>query len=112
MAIVLAGIIGLGIIGPVTIGSVHASAAAPPTTEDPAVLASNPFIPDNVDLSDCTNSLPRPNCGSDQRSGYHQYVTLIVLFLGTLFIGWRITRGVRARDRVKNAEPKTPAGKT
>ena len=68
----------------------------PTATSDPGSLASNPFIPEDVNIGDCVSSLPRPDCGSKEQSGYHQYLTLIVLFLATAFIGWRIARSVRS----------------
>lgn len=111
------------IVGPVTVGVGLAAdrvATTPPPTSDPASdpatndtgLASNPFIPD-VNIGDCVSSLPRPGCGTDQQSGYHQYLTLLVLFLATAFIGWRIARGVRSRDKAANAPPppNAPASK-
>jgi hypothetical protein len=110
LAIVVGTFVGPVLINAGSVGTVQAAAPAPVTTNDPAVLASNPFIPE-ADLSDCNNSLPRPNCGSDQRSGYHQYLTLIILFLGTVFIAWRVARGVRARDRANEPPPKAPAPK-
>jgi hypothetical protein len=107
------------VVAPVTtgIGAVSAGpgpahtylAAAPPATPDPASVASNPFIPD-VNIGDCVSSLPRPDCGSDERGGYHQYVTLIILFLGTLFIAWRVARGVRARDRAAQPHDQSASG--
>jgi hypothetical protein len=93
--------IGAGLL-PATPVAAEAAASVPPVTPDPSGMADNPFIPENANLGDCVSSLPRPDCGTDQRSGYHQYLTLIVLFLGTVFIGWRIARGVRSRDRINN----------
>jgi hypothetical protein len=93
------------LLGPALVTVVQATSAtqtAPPVTPDPAALSSNPFIPEDANLGDCVSSMPRPDCGTDQRSGYHQYITFIILLLATIFIGWRVTLGVRARDRAVN----------
>lgn len=74
-------------------------ASVPPVTADPASIGTNPFIPEDANIGDCVSSVPRPQCGSDQQGGWHQYLTMLVLLLGTVFIGWRIARGVRSRDR-------------
>jgi hypothetical protein len=99
VVVVLAGLL----LGPSLVSMAHAT--APPVTPDPSSMGANPFIPDDANLGDCVSSAPRPECGSDQRGGYHQYVTLVILFLGTVFIGWRVARGVRARDRAVNDTP-------
>ena len=107
------------LLGPALVSVVQATGAAtsaaatvPPVTPDPASMGTNPFIPEDVNIGDCVSSLPRPECGTDERGGYHQYVTFLVLFLATLFIGWRVTLGVRARDRAVNdnvpEQPKRP----
>jgi len=82
-------------------------AGATATTVDPAfvdggVVVDNDFMPQEANLSDCLGSLPRPGCGSDARGGWRQYLTMGVLSLGLAFVGWRIARGVRARDAVVN----------
>ena len=82
-------------------------AGATATTVDPAfvdggVVVDNDFMPQEANLSDCLGSLPRPGCGSDARGGWRQYLTMGVLSAGLAFVGWRIARGVRARDAVVN----------
>ena len=77
------------------------------TTDDRGIssadvsVADNPFIPENRNLGDCVSSLPRPDCGSDARGGPLQYATFAVLLSGVGFIGWRIARGVRQKDRAQ-----------
>jgi hypothetical protein len=99
------------VVGPALVSVVQAAtwstpaARTVPPLPDPETIGSNPFIPDDANIGDCVSALPRPDCGTDQRGGYHQYVTLLVLALATVFIGWRIARGVRARDRVINDVP-------
>lgn len=75
-----------------------AVASVPPVTPDPASIGTNPFIPEDANIGDCVSSVPRPECGSEEKGGWHQYLTMLVLLLGTVFIGWRIARGVRSRD--------------
>jgi hypothetical protein len=105
------------LLGPALVSVVQASGAVatvPPVTPDPASMGTNPFIPEDVNIGDCISSAPRPDCGSDQRSGYHQYLTFLILFLGTVFIGWRVALGVRARDRSVNdaiPEKRKPSAK-
>lgn len=82
-------------------------AGATATTVDPAfvdggAVVENDFMPQEANLSDCLGSLPRPGCGSDARGGWRQYLTMGVLTAGLAFVGWRIARGVRARDAVVN----------
>lgn len=69
---------------------------------DAPVVTDNEFIPENVNIGDCLSSLPRPECGSKNRSGTGTLLTFGVLMAGTGFIGWRISRSVRARDRQQN----------
>jgi hypothetical protein len=64
---------------------------------------SNVFIPDDQDLTDCVGTLDRPNCGSDEKGGWHFYLTMLALTGGLAFIGWRVSKGIRARDAALNA---------
>jgi hypothetical protein len=68
-----------------------------------SVVGNNDFLP-NRNISDCVGTMERPNCGSRTKGGYQMYATFAALLLGMAFIGWRISIGVRARDRVVNAE--------
>lgn len=65
--------------------------------------ASNVFIPDDQNLTDCVGTLDRPNCGSDEKGGWHFYLTMLALAGGLAFIGWRVSKGIRARDAALNA---------
>lgn len=86
-----------------TSSDVTVSTTAPVSGDEP-----NVFLPEDQNLSDCVGTLQRPGCGSAARGGWRQYMTMGVLALGLAFVGWRIGRGVRARDAVVNATP--PAG--
>jgi hypothetical protein len=68
-----------------------------------SVVGNNDFLPDR-NISDCVGTMERPNCGSRTKGGYQMYATFAALLLGMAFIGWRIFLGVRARDKVVNAE--------
>ena len=85
-----------------TSGGASVAASARTATAPPADDGDNVFFPDEQNLDDCIGLLPRPGCGSDARGGWRQYLTMGVLALGLAFIGWRISKGVRARDRVVN----------
>lgn len=77
-----------------TVGTtVAADQTVPPST-------ANPFLPENENVSDCLSALPPPNCGSEERGGSGQWFAFGAMALGTVFIGWRIARSVRRRDRV------------
>jgi hypothetical protein len=76
--------------------------------------ADNPFIPTDVDLSECLGTLPRPGCGSDERGGWRQYLTFAILMLAMALIGWRVFHAAAQRDRAIEAagQRQTPAMST
>ena len=77
-----------------------ATAAHAGTPEEPApITTDNIFFPQQRDLTDCLGTLPKPNCGSDARGGWHLYAVMIALAGGIAFIGWRVVRGMRANER-------------
>jgi hypothetical protein len=81
--------------------------------EETATMATNDFIPENVNLGDCVSSMPRPDCGSESHGGPHQLITFAVLMLGMAFIGWRIFRAVRRQERAADQlAPAAPGGRT
>ena len=75
-------------------------ATAPPTTiaTDAGPTATNDLLPANNDLGNCIGTAESANCGSRARADGHTYLVFLALTLGLAFIGWRISRGVRARD--------------
>ncbi len=76
--------------------------AAPPST----TVLDNDFIPENRNLSDCISAVPKPDCGSEARGGWHQGLVFLVLLGGLAFIGWRIVRGAGgARSAPGREEP-------
>jgi hypothetical protein len=79
-----------------------ATAATPPDQPVPPSTAS-PFLPERENVTDCLSSLPPPDCGSEERGGPGQWLAFGALLLGMAFIGWRIARGVRRRDREMSA---------
>jgi hypothetical protein len=81
--------------------------------DETATLATNDFIPADVNLGDCVSSMPRPDCGSESHGGPHQLITFAVLMLGMAFIGWRIFRSVRRQERqAEQLAPAAPAERT
>ena len=77
-----------------------ATAARAGAPEEPApITTENDFFPEERDLTDCLGTLPKPDCGSDARGGWHLYAVMIALAGGIAFIGWRVVRGMRANER-------------
>jgi hypothetical protein len=81
--------------------SMHAVATTPPI----APPVTNDLLPENNSLDNCVGTAERANCGSRNRADGHTYLVFLALAAGLGFIGWRIARGVRARD---NAHEPTP----
>jgi hypothetical protein len=88
--------------------AIRVDATAPPTTTATATEAppaTNDLIPDNNDVTNCIGTVEQANCGSRARADGHTYLVFLALTLGLAFIGWRIARGVRARDRAHQSLP-------
>jgi hypothetical protein len=69
----------------------------------PAAIAQGDDLPDECrTIIGCPDAGPKPENPGD-RGGYAQFMTLGALVLGVGFIGFRITRAVRA-------EPPDPGG--
>jgi hypothetical protein len=83
--------------------SSNVTATAPPTTEAPVV--TNDLLPQNNDVTNCVGTVESANCGSKARADGHTYLVFLALTLGLAFIGWRIARGVRARDAAHEPAP-------
>ncbi len=84
-----------------TAPTASAEATAPPTTTATTIEAppaTNDLIPDNNDVTNCIGTAEQANCGSKARADGHTYLVFAVLVAGMAFIGWRIARGIRARD--------------
>jgi hypothetical protein len=69
--------------------------------DDVTIDTANPFLPDEVDLSQCVGTLPRPGCGSEERGGWHQNLVAIAMVAGLLIVFGRVAWGVR-RNRRQN----------
>ena len=80
-------------------------ATAPPTTVAAGPVATNDLLPENNDVDNCVGTLESANCGSRARADGHTYLVFLALAAGLGFIGWRIARGVRARDEAHRAAP-------
>ena len=73
------------------------------TSEPPPPPATdNAFIPANRDLGECITAVPKPGCGSDARSDWHQGIVLGLMIAGLIVIGWRIGRAVRRGEAKHN----------
>jgi hypothetical protein len=76
------------------VGVVAFASTEPP----PPPVTDNEFVPADRDLGECITALPKPGCGSEARSDWHQGLVLGVMVAGLVVIGWRIVRGVRRRE--------------
>ncbi len=70
----------------------------------PTVDLSVPDLLNGMDYSACVGLYPKPGCGtkpelSGDRGGTMQIAVFGILIAGMVFIGIRIARGVRARDK-------------
>jgi hypothetical protein len=83
-------------------GATVAASSEPP----PPPVTDNVFIPENRDIGECITAVPKPGCGSEARSDWHQGLVLGVMVAGLIVIGWRIVRGVRRRE-VEHADVDT-----
>ena len=76
-----------------------AEAASPPATQAPPSTVPdstiNEFIPEGRAISDCISAAPKPGCGSESRSDWHQWLVFIALAGGMAFVGWRVVAGLR-----------------
>ena len=84
-----------------------AAATAPPTTIVSSVgpIATNDLLPENNNLGNCVGLAESANCGSKARADGHTYLVFLALAAGLTFIGWRVGRGIRARDRALEPTP-------
>lgn len=76
--------------------------AAASSDSQPPPTTDNVFIPKDRDLGECITAVPKPGCGSEARSDWHQGLVLGLTVAGLVFIGWRIVRGVRRREAKPN----------
>jgi hypothetical protein len=89
-----------------TVPTARVEATAPPTTTATTIdapPATNDLIPDNNDVTNCIGTVEQANCGGKARADGHTYLVFGVLAAGMAFIGWRIARGIRARDAANPA---------
>ena len=86
--------------------SVHVVATVPPN----APPVTNDLLPQNNDVGNCVGTVESANCGSKARADGHTYLVFFALAAGLTFIGWRIARGVKARDAVTSGGGPAPGG--
>jgi hypothetical protein len=75
-------------------GRIAARESSPPDT-----VVDNEFIPEDRDLSECISALPQPGCGSENRSGWRQWLILGAIVVALAFITWRVVRAARRTRR-------------
>jgi hypothetical protein len=82
------------------IPTTHVVATAPPPTTpaETGPPVTNDLLPENNDVTNCIGTVEQANCGSKARADGHTYLVFLALAAGLTFIGWRIARGIRARD--------------
>ena len=85
--------------------SMHAGATAPATTPPSAPPVTNDLLPQNNDVTNCVGTVEQANCGSKARADGHTYLVFLALAAGLTFIGWRIARGVKARESLTSGGP-------
>lgn len=71
---------------------------------DPTSATTLPDLLSGMDYSACVGLYPKPGCGtkpvlSGDRGGTMQIAVFGILIAGMAFIGLRIARSVRARDK-------------
>jgi hypothetical protein len=98
----------LAVLAAVVLTASAAGATAPPEPP-PTNALENSFLPEEQDLSDCVNALPRPECGSEARGGWRQAAVFGLVVAGGAFIAWRVVRSLRRREatpgRASASEP-------
>lgn len=86
-----------------------AEAPAPTTTVSP--IATNEFLPEDRDLTDCIGVLERPGCGSESRGGWRQFAVFALIAVGMVVIFGNVVRGVR-RNRATLDAPTSSSSET
>ena len=76
----------------------HSSDTTVPATEPVMTLAGD------RDITACVSAVERPGCDSGNKGGI-LYAVMGALVAGLVFIGWRIVRSVRQRERAIDVPP-------
>jgi hypothetical protein len=106
--------VGVTALAPTAAGAVPDEPAPSPTTvpapvpDDVTIDTANPFLPEDVDLSLCVGTLPRPGCGSEERGGWHQNLVAIAMVAGLLIVFGRVAWGVRRNRRRNDVDTSSP----
>ena len=101
VAVAIVALIGLAVSGAAGASPAAGLAAGSGTETTPVTL------PGGEDVTSCISALPRPGCDKRDTDAM-QVAVLLVMTAGVGFIGWRIGRAVRARDRADT--PPTSSG--
>ena len=73
-----------------------AAASGPDDTEPVVTLA------DGKTYAECVNLNPKPGCTTRKDADGKQLAVFGVMAAGLCFVGWRVARQVRRRDRIHN----------
>ena len=77
-----------------------AFAQADTTIEQPTDTEQPPItLADGKTLSECVSALPKPGCRTSDKADPKQLALLGILVAAMAFFGWKISRGVRSRNR-------------
>jgi hypothetical protein len=96
----------------------HAQAApgvaAPAQSSETTVPQTEPEITlaGDRDLSECIGAVERPGCDTGNKGGI-LYAVMGALVAGLVFIGWRVVRSIRQREKAMDTptgEPLTRSG--
>jgi hypothetical protein len=106
-ALVAVAAVGTGVTPPAAVWAAP-DATVPGPADDAPVVTANPFIPEDVDLTTCVGTLPRPGCGSEERGGLHQNLVAVAMIAGLVVVFGRVAWGVRRGQRRNRPEGATP----
>ena len=81
-----------------------AATSVPPDPLDPAADSPITLVGDR-NLDECVSAMPRPGCRTSTDTDAMQIAVFSVLIGALVFIGWRIARATRQRDRAASAGP-------
>jgi hypothetical protein len=62
-------------------------------------------LADGKNLDQCISSVPQPGCRTSNEADGKQLALLGILVAGMAFLGWKISSGVRARNREPISKP-------
>jgi hypothetical protein len=85
--------------------SFTATPAAVYAQSDPGTDETIVTLADGKNLDQCISSVPQPGCRTSNEADGKQLALLGILVAGMAFLGWKISSGVRARNREPISKP-------